>query len=105
MDKTTKNILIGAGALYLASKTGVLKSVGIGGFEDITFTRIKNDIYGNPRYVVHYLEIAKNYDKAVKIANKIGGRKFHNKQYGGGIVFQSYNTADLKKLIRKIREV
>ena len=39
MDKTTKNILIGAGALYLASKTGVLKSVGIGA------TGKKVDIY------------------------------------------------------------
>lgn len=63
----------------------------------IEFTRISNDTCGNPRYVCHFLNIADDYATAVKLANKIGGRKYHNKQYGGGIVFQSYNieaTAD-----------
>lgn len=68
------------------------------------FTRVNNDTNGNPRYVCHYLKLltfedtlASNYvmgnDYAITLsrARKIGGRKFHNKQYGGGIVFQSYN--------------
>ncbi len=69
------------------------------------FTRINNDGNGNPRYVCHFLHfitdndeftsIGNRYALAVKRANKLGGRKFHNKQYGGGIVFQSYNIGSL----------
>jgi len=76
----------------------------------INFTRIKNDVNGNPRYVCHFLNfIAKNdkgvadkYALAVKRANTIGGKKFHNKQYGGGIVFQCYNIYDLEERILKM---
>lgn len=80
------------------------------------FDRVKNDINGNPRYVIHFLELdvhgpdkgagyglSERYAMACKLANKVGGRKFHNKQYGGGIVFQSYNLeytcAAINKLI------
>ncbi len=70
---------------------------------EINFTRINNDVNGNPRYVCHFLEISDNYNEAVKLANKIGGRKFHNKQYGGGIVFQSYNTDMLAERINEIK--
>lgn len=59
--------------------------------------RINNDTNGNPRYVVHFLSIADDYETALKIARKIGGRKFHNKQFGGGIVFQSYNIEETIK--------
>lgn len=71
------------------------------------FTRIKSDINGNPRYVLHFLaldvyghesnfDLCKRYDLAIKLAKtKTGGRKYHNKQYGGGIVFQSYSLPDL----------
>ena len=71
----------------------------------ITFTRIKNDTNGNPRYVCHFLNlnteaellatgdawISDKYSIACGRAKKIGGKRFHNKQYGGGIVFQSYS--------------
>ena len=67
-----------------------------------SFTRVNNDVNGNPRYVIHFLNIADNYENAVKLANKIGGRKFHNKQYGGGIVFQSYSLTDTIKRINSI---
>jgi hypothetical protein len=73
------------------------------------FTKISHDINGNPRYVIHFLnfitpEEYKNdnewgfltslYKLACKRANKWGGRKFSNRQYGGGIVFTSYNIRD-----------
>ena len=58
------------------------------------FTRINNDTNGNPRYVFHFLKLANNYNEALFLAKKIGGKKFHNKQYGGGIVIQSYNLQD-----------
>lgn len=88
--------------------------------ERIQFTRVNNDVNGNPRYVVHFLEFItdgdrKNrtedqikdpnfiYNLALKRARTIGGRKFHNKQYGGGIVFQSYNTTGLEISILKLK--
>lgn len=77
----------------------------------LNWTRVNNDVYGNPRYVVHYLDITPNkyrtadilkrYDMTVKWANKLGGRKYHNKQYGGGIVFQSYNLDETEHYIFK----
>jgi hypothetical protein len=69
---------------------------------NIEFTRVSNDVNGNPRYVCHFLNIAEDYQTAVKLANKIGGRKYHNKSYGGGIVFQSYN---IDRTAEKINEI
>lgn len=78
----------------------------------IDFTRINNDTNGNPRYVCHFLTFQTkdemlgiepfSYELALKRARKLGGRKFHNKQYGGGIVFQSYNIADTEKEIKEL---
>lgn len=76
------------------------------------FDRINNDINGNPRYVTHYLNcepeslksagIVGGYARTCKLMNTIGGRKYHNKSYGGGIVFQSYN---LDRLCERIEQV
>jgi hypothetical protein len=68
------------------------------------FTRINNDINGNPRYVVHFLQLADTYERALYLGRKLGGRKFHNKQFGGGIAFQSYNTDQLAQRIAEIRQ-
>lgn len=91
----------------------------------IEFLRINNDTCGNPRYVCHYdnfltneeqgyfcdskntyieptLKFENRYPKALSRAKKLGGRKFHNKQYGGGIVFQSYN---IEQTANKIKEL
>ncbi len=86
--------------------------------------RVKNDVNGNPRYVCHYLSlltpeeqetcwkeakeeqektgrfimgIDRQYELALTKARKIGGKKFHTKQYGGGIVFQSYNLTETER--------
>lgn len=67
------------------------------------FTRINNDINGNPRYVFHFLQLSDTYEQALKLAKKIGGRKFHNKQYGGGIVIQSYSLEAEIKMINEIK--
>jgi hypothetical protein len=74
------------------------------------FKRIDNDVNGNPRYVTHFLNIpldadvsiSERYALACKKANKIGGKKYHTKAFGGGIVFQSYN---LDTLIKDIEEL
>jgi hypothetical protein len=78
----------------------------------IDFTRLKNDVNGNPRYVCHFLSLNteaerantlltlhEKYDLALARAKRIGGRKYHNKQYGGGIVFQCYGAADIEPAI------
>ena len=77
-----------------------------------SFKRINNDTNGNPRYVCHYTnlstpvdrdaDISQRYNLALARARTIGGRKFHNKQYGGGIVFQSYNLRETCNEINKI---
>jgi hypothetical protein len=67
------------------------------------FTRVNNDVNGNPRYVFHFLQLADNYEDALKLAKKIGGKKFHNKQYGGGIVIQSYNLQHEIELIKNLK--
>lgn len=81
----------------------------------IEFTRINNDLNGNPRFVCHFLNIplteeekkqinsagmkfiSTHYSIALEKAKKIGGKKYSNKQYGGGIVFQSYNIKKTEK--------
>lgn len=86
----------------------------------IEWTRIKNDTNGNPRFVCHFLNlntraeldasgqdwipISRKYELALARARKLGGRKFHNKQYGGGIVFQEY-AGCLSELEKKIDAV
>lgn len=81
---------------------------------EITWTRAPSDYCGNPRYVCHYLHlltaeeredpalIGHRYEIAVKRANRIGGRKYHNKSYGGGIVFQSYSLPETEAAIARV---
>ncbi len=91
------------------------------------FTRVNNDVNGNPRYVFHHSHLVTDkdreqlkedfaaslhqgttnlidlrYDLALLRSRQIGGKKFHNKQYGGGIVIQSYNLHDAVKRINEI---
>ena len=68
----------------------------------VNFKRVNNDVNGNPRYVCHFLNFANDYANALSIAKEYGGKKFHNKQYGGGIVFQEYNIDDLEQKILNI---
>lgn len=85
------------------------------------YIRTNNDINGNPRYVFHFLDfltdqeqeeirsnarpfkaISDMYDFAVQKAKQIGGKKYRGKDFGGGIVLQSYNIQntinDIKNL-------
>jgi hypothetical protein len=70
--------------------------------------KISNDINGNPRWVVgmHWileekegegLSILERFDLAVKKARKVGGKVYKGKDFGGGIVFQSYNILETLK--------
>jgi len=83
----------------------------------VSFTRVNNDVNGNPRYVCHFmnllnssesweqgLSINDKYNLALSKSRQLGGKKFHNKQYGGGIVFQSYNIGDLENDILELQK-
>ena len=72
--------------------------------------RINNDVNGNPRYVVHFmafildidnsLSIPEQYNIALSRTKKYGGKKYHNKQYGGGIAFTFYSPEiEINKII------
>lgn len=80
----------------------------------MNWLRIKSDINGNPRYVVHFLEccprswhdLPDKYNRVVKLMNQVGGRKYNNKQYSGGIVFSFYNQNEQEQaILAKIKEV
>lgn len=80
------------------------------------WTRVNNDSNGNPRYVLHFLNLCtrveidadpwiptgNKYAIAVKRANSIGGKKYNAKGYGGGIVFQSYSLEDTENSILRV---
>jgi len=68
----------------------------------VIFTRVNSDSNGNPRYVIHYSTLHDDYETALKMARTFGGRKFHNKQYGGGIIFQSYNLGGEVRDINRV---
>jgi len=54
------------------------------------FARANNDVNGNPRRVIHFLQceleawkdyeqdLPERYSRVIKLMNTIGGRKFHN---------------------------
>jgi hypothetical protein len=75
--------------------------------------RINNDVNGNPRYVVHFYEllndgegeglnILERFDLVVKKSRKVGGKIYRGKDFGGGIVFQSY---DIQTTINKVKGI
>jgi hypothetical protein len=85
---------------------------------DYTVTRISAGSKGNQRRVIHFLafitpedraERASHklvstgslYDFALRKARKLGGRKFHNRQYSGGIVFQADSDDEVYELVAR----
>jgi hypothetical protein len=74
------------------------------------FKRITNDTNGNPRYVFHFLAFLSNeigsiqdrYNIALKKSRKLGGKIYRGKDFGGGIVLQSYN---IQETILKIKSL
>lgn len=71
------------------------------------YHRVNSDIYGNPRYVVHYLaflgEDERDYDLAHSRAKSLGGKKYRGKDFAGGFVFQSYNIEETLRQIVSMR--
>lgn len=59
------------------------------------FTRVNNDVNGNPRYVLHFTNLGDSYDTALALSRSQGGKVYRGKEYGGGIVFQCYSIPHL----------
>jgi hypothetical protein len=85
------------------------------------FTRVNNDVNGNPRYVTHFLNcvsdketeqfendglrrINNTYIFTVNKMRTLGGKKYRGKDFGGGIVFQSYNLQSLVNSINELKK-
>jgi hypothetical protein len=84
----------------------------------MTITKITHDVNGNPRRVVHFLDLVTDQDRkyapndlgriphlyrvALNRSRKIGGKKYSTKSFGGGIVFQSYSDNELEKDIARL---
>ena len=76
--------------------------------------RLQNDVNGNPRFCLHWTflegtrdpgyEIMHRYERVLKEARKLGGRKHHTKSFGGGVVFQCYEF-QLPAIIAELRRV
>ena len=77
---------------------------GVETINDITVHRITNTSNGTGRYVVHWLAIAGTYIQALINAKTIGGKKYHRKSFGGGIVFTSSSVDELVQYINKVKE-
>ena len=74
--------------------------------KEITTFRIPNDVNGNPRYVVHFMDLdikLADYDKINKLYSF---NKYRAGWFGGGVVFQSYNIQDtLNWALDKVKEI
>ena len=85
---------------------------------DYPVTTIKPDINGNSRRVIHWCAFITDADRAdraavgrststclyewaLRKARKLGGRKYHNRSYGGGIVFQASSDQEVYALVER----
>jgi len=79
----------------------------------MNYKRVTSDINGNPRYVFHFFNFlndeekkgntSDSYNLATKKAKQIGGKKYRGKDFGGGIVLQSYNIQDTINEIKELQ--
>ena len=88
------------------AKNYVYKEITTVKNERIKVFRIKNDVNGNPRYVVHFMDLnikLADYDNINKL---YGFKKYRAGWFGGGVVFQSYNIEDtLNFALDKVKEI
>lgn len=68
-----------------------------------SFEKAASDSYGNPRYVIGWWKVGSSYEGALNAMKEFGGKKFHNKQFGGGIIF-NVQQEGLSKLCKSINK-
>ena len=87
----------------------------------IDCTRVNNDSNGNGRFVVHFLSLVTAedrkeadayegrgfgerltwlYNRALVRAKRRCGRKFHNQQFGGGVIFQAGSEDEVREKVK-----
>ena len=88
------------------TKNYVYKEITTVQGKEIEVFRIENDVNGNPRYVVHFMDLnikLADYDNINKL---YGFKKYRAGWFGGGVVFQSYNIEDtLNFALDKVKEI
>lgn len=75
--------------------------------EEIAIFRTTCDVNGNPRYIVHFMDLGLTMDEYnnPKFRGKVGIRKYRGKDFGGGVVIQSYSIdEDIQYLIDRIKK-
>ena len=88
------------------AKNYVYKEITTVKNERIKVFRIKNDVNGNPRYVIHFSDLGIKLSDYDNINKLYGFKKYRAQWYGGGVVFQSYNIQDtLNFALDKVEEV
>lgn len=83
------------------------KDITLKNGETITAYQVDNDVNGNPRYVVHFLDFGIDlgeYDSihTKKLLRKAGGKIYRAKWFGGGYLFSSYN---IKATIQRAHDI
>ncbi len=68
---------------------------------ELDFEQIKNDAWGNPRYRLHFLDLAPGYGVAAELAKNYGGRKQMGRRNAGYFVWQSYDLPGLRASLQK----
>ena len=73
---------------------------------DITAFKIYNDYNGNPRYVVHFLDLDIDLKDYRKINSLYGFNIYRAKWFGGGVVFKSFDIEEtLQYALNKVKQV
>jgi hypothetical protein len=81
------------------------------------FKKIGHDINGNPRYVVHFLDLTTEeegatvdvlplFELVAKRNRKIGVSKYRGQRYGGGmLVFTSFNVEATARVMNDLNQL
>ncbi len=67
---------------------------------NVSYRKIKHGVNGNPRYIIPYYCIDRDYNKALSIFKRIGG-KYRSNTYGLCFVLTSYALSeDLGRVVK-----
>lgn len=80
----------------------VIETVKVKG-EEVKIYRANNDVNGNPRFVIHFLDLGLKEYEATNATRKAGIRKYKGKDFGGGFWFYN-STGRLQTMVDWIVE-